>query len=64
MPFAINDATIHIGHNGNSLREKWKPEPYLSLPHFYSYEIMFTIIATIEQKQATVFCGDKFQLDV
>ena len=64
MPFAINDTTIHIGRNGNSMWEKGKPEPNLSLPHLYSDKVMFTIIAAIEEKQTTMLSGDKFQLDV
>ena len=64
MPLAVNDTTIHIGRNSNSVRKQGKPESNLPLPNLYGYKIMFAVIATIEEKQTTVLSGGKFQPDV
>ena len=54
MPIAINDTTIYIQCNNDFVGKQWKPEPNLSLPHFHSNKVMFSIIPSIEEQKPTV----------
>lgn len=64
MPSAISHTTIDICFNTDCLREDRKLHLNLSLKYHDGDKIMFSIVTTIVEQQSTVFCGNKFQLDM
>ena len=64
MPPAISHTTIDISFNAYCLREDGKLHLNLSLQYRDRDKVVFSIVTTIVEKQSTVFCGNKFQLDM
>ena len=64
MPPAISHTTIDISFNAYCLREDGKLHLNLSLQYHDRDKVVFSIVTTIVEKQSTVFCGNKFQLDM
>lgn len=64
MPLAISHTTIDISFYAYCLREDGKLHLNLSLQYHDRDKVVFSIVTTIVEKQSTVFCGNKFQLDM